>query len=410
MDPRWPHRDAVVELLTRAESGPPRSEVLCGLPFAVKEIIDVAGQPRLAGSAVPVGGVVSTARRHAPIVEALCAAGALPVARTVSHEYAWGISGLTPSRHGPMNPVAPGRVPGGSSSGSAVLVAAGAVGLGLGTDTAGSIRIPAAYCGVFGFKPTFGRLPTDGIIPLAPSFDTVGLLAADLLTLGTVWGCLSGERPLQQRPASAILLDMHPSRLAVTGGVEPSIFRGLTDVARRLSTFGFVVTETELPWESAADVFAPLQMSEALHVHRDVLRTWPDCADMYGGDVAARLTAAERISEEQVGQASVEREQIAGLAAGLLGADVVVLSIVSPAFPPMLRDPDTVNLPAGPASARSAVLPFTTPASLIGLPAISVPIGRDGGGLPLSVQLIAGPGAEDRLLATTAVILDLLAG
>ena len=172
----------------RRESGqPPRR--LEGIPFAVKDVIDLVGYPTTMGSAVRSDAPVTAS---APVVDRLEAAGAIPVAKTNCQEYSYGILGDESAFGRVINPVDPTLCTAGSSSGSAALVAAGAVPLALGTDTAGSVRVPAACQGVFGFKPTFGVVPVDGVFPLSPAFDTVGLFASDLGVLTTAYDVIAG--------------------------------------------------------------------------------------------------------------------------------------------------------------------------------------------------------------------------
>ena len=161
-----------------------------GIPFAIKDVIDVAGFPTTMGSKVSSGPDPSTT---APVVSLLERAGALPVAKTNCQEYSYGILGDESAFGRVVNPIDPALCTAGSSSGSAALVAAGVVPLAVGTDTAGSVRIPAACQGIIGFKPTFGVVPTEGVFPLSPSFDTVGLFARDISLLTSAFAAISGN-------------------------------------------------------------------------------------------------------------------------------------------------------------------------------------------------------------------------
>ena len=161
------------ELLARGRPGGP----LSGVTLAVKDVIDVAGIPTGAGNPAFLDDA-PPAPRHAAAVSRLLDAGADVIGKAHTDEFAFSLSGTNAHYGTPRNPRAPGRVPGGSSSGSASAVASGIAEIALGTDTAGSIRVPASYCGVWGLRPTHGRVPLEGVLPLAPSFDTCGLLAA----------------------------------------------------------------------------------------------------------------------------------------------------------------------------------------------------------------------------------------
>lgn len=360
-------------------------------PFAVKELIAVAGVPTTASS--HADDATPPAAYDAVCVALLRAAGWAPVATTRTHEHAWGITTRHPDGSGAANPHDPRRITGGSSGGSAVAVAVGAVDLALGTDTAGSVRIPAAFCGVLGLKVTWGAVPTTGCRPLAPSLDTVGVLARDVATAADAlraWqvpvehdgplrvGVVQVEGAPRLLPQGARALDRAAGRLGATASV------GWPDAV------------------STAESFYDLQAAEALAVHRDVLGTWPARADRYGADVAARLRAAqERVPDPraQERRAALRAETLAAFD----GLDVLVLP-VSACAPGWVTDPDTAVGVDGPAPLRDLVLPFTLPASLHGLPAASVPVGVDEDGLPLAVQLVARPGGEGALLAAAAVL------
>ena len=188
----------------RVRQAPTGSGSLDGLTFAVKDLIDVAG-------AVTGGGTPDWARcqrpagASAPVVARLLAAGATLVGKTVTDELAFSLEGENHHHGTPLNPRAPDRLPGGSSSGSAVAVAAGLADLALGTDTGGSVRVPASFCGVFGWRPTHGRLPLDGVVPFAPGFDTVGLLARDGALLQRAGAVLLGGVPVASSTPRVLL-------------------------------------------------------------------------------------------------------------------------------------------------------------------------------------------------------------
>jgi aspartyl-tRNA(Asn)/glutamyl-tRNA(Gln) amidotransferase subunit A len=349
-----------------------------GRPLAVKELMAVAGVPTTASS--PFDSDVPAAEDSTP-VRLLRAAGWEPVATTRTHEHAWGITTRTPDGRGALNPVDPTRVPGGSSGGSAISVAVGAVDLAVGSDTAGSVRIPAAWCGVLGLKVTHGSVPLDGCRPLAPSLDSAGLFARDLDVLRSglaAWGLTTQRRPV--RIARGVL----PG--------APSVRSELADLLE--GRLGTLEQEVVLPEAGETmGLFALVQLSEALHVHRD---TWPARRDQYGADVAARLELAERTPPptdlDERRRALRER-----VLACFATADVIALPVAA-CGPSPVADPDQVDgVPL-----RDLVLPFTTPASLCGLPAMSVPVGLDRDGLPVGLQLVAAPGREADLLSAAA--------
>jgi len=348
-----------------------------GRPLAVKELMAVAGVPTTASS--PMDGHEPATEDSTP-VKRLRAAGWEPLATTRTHEHAWGITTRTPTGEGARNPIDPARVAGGSSGGSAIVVAVGAVELAIGTDTAGSVRIPAAWCGVLGLKVTHGSVPLDGCRALAPSLDSAGLFARDLDVLREgldAWGVTSTKRTATV--GRAILPHAPPLRADLAEVIDGAL--------------GSLRPTAEIVLPDAVElmeVFLWVQMSEALRVHRS---TWPARRAEYGTDVAARLDLAgqTRPPADLVERRGRLREAILSCF-----ADVDVLALpMTGCGPSTLADPDQV---AG-VPLRDLVLPFTTPASLCGLPAMSVPCGTDRDGLPVGLQLVARPNGEGALLS-----------
>jgi amidase len=203
----------------------PRNEgLLSGCTFVVKDFFDVAGVPTGAGSpdwlathAVP--------ERSASVVEALLAAGARLVGKTQTDELAWSLNGENHHYGTPTNPAAPGRIPGGSSSGSAAATAGGLVDFAIGSDTGGSVRLPASYCGILGMRPTHGRIAIDGAVPLAPSYDSVGWFARDPVLFERVGSVLLGESRPQGAPKRVLVgRDMFDAAgPAVTAALKPAL-------------------------------------------------------------------------------------------------------------------------------------------------------------------------------------------
>jgi aspartyl-tRNA(Asn)/glutamyl-tRNA(Gln) amidotransferase subunit A len=372
----WEHAEQLGAVVRRwdATSG--------GRPLAVKELMAVAGVPTTASSRLDDD---RPAAEDSTPVGLLRAAGWEPVATTRTHEHAWGITSRTPDGEGVRNPVDPSRIAGGSSGGSAVAVAVGAVDLATGTDTAGSVRIPAAWCGVLGLKVTHGAVPLDGCRALAPSLDAAGLLARDLEVLREgldAWGVrTAGPSPRIGRavlPRAPELPDDLAELIDAACGGEPAADVVLPDAQELLQVFSWV------------------QLSEALYVHR---ATWPARRHEYGADVAARLTLAE--STHPPADLHERRHRLRDAVLGCFDdVDVLVLPMTA-CGPSTLDDPDHVDgVPL-----RDLVLPFTTPASLCGLPAMSVPCGTDRDGLPVGLQLVARPNEEAALLAAAERVL-----
>ena len=321
-------------------------------------------------------------------------AGAVVLGRTRTHEFAWGITTQHAVLGGTADPWDTARVPGGSSGGSAAAVAAGVVPLALGTDTGCSIRLPAAWCGLVGHKPTYGAVPLDGVLPLATSLDHVGALVRTAADARLALEVLSG-RPL---PPPAALAGL---RLGlVEAPAVPGVARALAAAVERLGP----VTPVEQP---LADRLTPLygvvQGAEALAWHRATGR-WPAHAQAYGPDVRARLRACERLDEGQVQEALRLREELRRRTAALFARVDLVLLPVAVCGPPTTAAPDAAVLPGGPGPVRDGVLPWTVWANLCGLPACAVPAGLDADGLPVGLQVVGPPGADARVLDAAAAL------
>ena len=358
-------------ILSEAASGP-------GLRVAVKDLIDVAGLPTTAGSRA-IADQARPAAADAPCVTGLRAAiargEACLVGKTNLHELAYGISGINGAFGTPVNPLDPLRVPGGSSSGSAVAVASGEADVSYGSDTGGSIRIPAACCGIAGLKTTWGRIPLTGVWPLAPSMDTVGPMARDVAGLIAGMQLLEpGFAVVAQTPqvVGRVVLDADPviddavdAALAATGWeVIPVGLDGLD----RVTAAAMTVLDAEA-WASDG-------------VHAD---TRPD---QIGRDVLARLREASTITPAAV---SAAREYAAHWRASLasLWARVDLL-----ALPTLLGFPPTLDKSREMVRIRG----LTSPVNLAGVPSLALPVPARGP-LPASIQLIGPAGSEERLLA-----------
>jgi aspartyl-tRNA(Asn)/glutamyl-tRNA(Gln) amidotransferase subunit A len=393
--------------------------LLHGLPVGIKELFDVAGADGSRGSDTLAGRV---ADRDAFVVGRLREAGAVPVGLTRSHELAWGVTTQHATRGSTRNPWDTGRVPGGSSGGSAAAVAAGMVRLAVGTDTGGSIRIPAAWCGVFGLKTTWRRIGRGGLVPLAPSLDTVGFLADSVPLLHAALAATVGDDPDDPATAGGPPLpgDWEPEvpdglRVAVPRGLGPEVtdadrLAALARVTGALTGLGAVQVEVEVP--GCADLtrmFGTIQLYEAYQVHTTELGTWPDRADRYGPDVRRRLELAAEVTQEQY--LATRRESGRTMAAVLdalspyRGGAEVLVSLVGTTGPSRVDDPDHVVTRTGERiPLRQAVMPTTVPQNLTGLPSVTVPAGLDDDGLPIGVQLTGAPFTEPLLLAVAAAL------
>mgnify|MGYP001212195347 CR=1 FL=1 len=350
-----------------------------GLTLAVKDCIDVEGIPTTAGSAA-VGAGARPAAHDAACLAGFRAADARLVGKTNLHELCFGATGVNPHYGTPVNPLDPRRIPGGSSSGSAVAVATGEVQVALGTDTTGSIRTPAACCGVLGLKPTYGVVPVAGVRPLAPSLDTVGVLARNVSDL-TVGATLLDPRLVdgEVEPSATV------ARLRLPG-TEPTVDAAIDSA---LLAAGLAVTEVEVPgWAAAHEAAVTVLLGEAILVNDDL---WRHHADRLGPDLVERFLFAQTISAGELGEARARREPWRLELAEVFGAHGVLVLPALLDYPPRVGEHAVAPNPAAPA------------VSLSGHPALALPV-PSGGLLPASLQLVAPDHHEARLLATAALI------
>lgn len=371
----------------RVRAGQPPVGPLHGVPVAIKDLFDVAGQVTGAGSLVPSD---PAARRDAPPVARLRAAGAVVLGRTRTHEFAWGVTTQHEVLGGTRNPWDPTRVPGGSSGGSAAAVAAGVVPLALGTDTGASIRLPAAWCGLVGHKPTWGVVPTGGCVPLAPSLDHAGALVRTVPDVRLWLRVLGGLVLPPVRPVAGLRAGV------VRGSAGSAGAAGFDAALGRADRLGLVLSEVVLPLaEQLVEVYRGVQAGEALAWHRSTGR-WPTHAGRYGSDVRANLERAEAGGPALPDRAAVLRATLRERTAALFRDIDVLLLPVTTSGPPTTDRPDTC--PAGGGPLRDAVLPWTVLANLCGLPACSLPTGLDGDGLPTALQVVGPPREDARVL------------
>ena len=263
LETEGPRLNAVITTLEPAEEsvdGP-----LHGVPVAIKDNIDVRGVVTTNASTV---GVPPPAERDATVVARLRAAGAELLCKTNLLEYAAG--SVNPTYGMTFNPLDPSRTSGGSSSGSAALVAAGVCDYALGTDTGGSIRIPAAYCGIVGLKPTFGLVPVDGVFPLSPTCDHVGTLTRTVEQTATLLGVLAG-RAIRLRPVDGLRVGVLRRQLE-DPDVRPEVRARVEEAIERLAQAGFELVDVDVPELDLADeALGAIILKEAYDVHRDLL-------------------------------------------------------------------------------------------------------------------------------------------
>jgi amidase len=357
-----------------------------GPRVAVKDLIDIAGVPTTAGSRV-LAEAAAPAERDAACLAGLRAAGAPIVGKTNLHEFALGVTGINPWFGTPQNPLDASLAAGGSSSGSAVAVATGEARVAYGTDTGGSIRIPAACCGVCGLKTTWGRIPVAGVRPLAPSLDTVGPMAAD------VAGLIAGMRLLE--PGFEVAPQARPPRVGrLRVPAAPEVDDAVTAALRATS---WEVTDLDPgEWLTATRWTGPLLVAEAYQSCREVFER---NGDRLSADVARRLDAGRQVTPDALTAAAAARARWrAELTALFERFDLLACPVLS-ILPPTLDRADELL------EAR-----HTLPVNLAGIPALALPVpARAPGGdrspgrkLPASLQLVSEWGSEEHLLAAGA--------
>jgi aspartyl-tRNA(Asn)/glutamyl-tRNA(Gln) amidotransferase subunit A len=354
-----------------------------GEPVAVKDLLDTAGLVTTYGSALFVDHVPTAS---AEAVQLLEAGGFAVAGKTNLHEFAYGISSQNAHYGTVPNPAAPGRLAGGSSGGSAAAIAAGDVELALGTDSAGSIRIPAAWCGVVGFKPSHGLVSVEGCFPLAPSCDVVGPMAA------SVEGCERLLRTLAPafEPVELESLEELEVGVAWVEEADPLVRERVT-AAASLFPRGRRV-EVPLPASNRADF-----MREVADVHRAL---FPGNEELYGDNVRGKIERCLQVSDAEVAAAARERADYCELVADEVGRLDLLVTPTVPFVAPH-GDVDELEIRAGGTS-------LTYPFSALGWPALALPCGSAEDGLAASVQLAAPMGADARVLAAGRLLESLL--
>jgi len=372
---------------------------LAGVPIAVKDLFDVAGYDTTGCSHAYVG---NRAHADAVVVRRMKAAGAIVVGKTNMHELAAGATNLVSACGPTANPWDITRITGGSSGGSAVVVATGIVPIALGSDTGGSIRIPSSFCGIGGLKPTHGALPLDGVMPLAPSMDCPGPMAGSIGDLALAWDVLAG--PDGGGPPS---MREGPGRVGVLGGwflerIQPEVVEGVRAAARTLERLGVEVEPVDGSGvEDSLQTWSDYAWSQFAEVHGNLLEH-PELVDplTYSYlEQGAAQSAEERMTTR------VRAEEVAAWFGSRLRSVDVLLSPATP-FPAPPADAEEVEVRTGVTLGvhRGAPSAMTRPVSLSGLPAMAIPSGLSGDGLPLGLQLIGGRRSERLLLETAAML------
>jgi aspartyl-tRNA(Asn)/glutamyl-tRNA(Gln) amidotransferase subunit A len=390
------------EAIAEAASVEP-SLPLAGDVVVVKACFDVAGWTTHAGSAVLAGA--RPADIDSPMVAALRAAGAIVLAQTNMTEFAYGALGLNSTYGDPVTPLRPGeqRVAGGSTSGGSVAVALGAADLALGSDTSGSIRIPAAFCGVAGFKPSQGRYPSGGMIPLAASFDAPGFVAPTVSYLRHVDVALvdNGRRPAVDRPISDIHLQV-PVDAIRAGATDHLVLDRFEQWISVLAAAGVTITETELPMLTEASIAARegyVIAVEAYDWHRELIA---EHLDLYDTRVGSRILHGGRVlASDYVAALRRIDECRRRYDAALEGADAILTPTV-PVLPPKIADVQTTESYL---AMNTEVLRLTEFANRLDLPSVTLP-GSFPDRQPIGLMLTGKRGGDVVLLDLGVVIED----
>ncbi len=366
---------------------------LSGLTYAVKDLFDVAGVPTGGGNhdwakANPVP------ERHAAMVQQLLDAGADMIGKTITDEVSLGILGESAFDGTPLNSAAPERVPGGSSSGSAAAVAAGLCDTALGTDTGGSVRVPSSFCGLYGIRPTHGRLDMTGLMPQAPSSDTAGWFARDAKTFAQVGGVLLGEEP-----------GPLPTRLLVAvdafGFADPEVAQALRPMVERLAEVLGTTPQDEIMAPQGLSVWARAQRCLQPVEAWETFRPWIEQHNpRMAFGVAAGLIAGSQISAADQGWAALMREEARARMRHLLPPGTLLCLPTTP-FPAPLRGQSIPAL----RPVRDRITCLCAQGGLAGHPQVSLP-GATVDGAPVGLSIIGGRGTDAALLTVALAMED----
>lgn len=386
-------REAEHELARGEWLGP-----LHGIPVALKDLLDTAGVRTTAASRVFEKRLPTT---DAEVVRRLKAAGAVIMGKTNLHEFAYGASSVVTAFGDVHNPWDRERIAGGSSSGNAVALATGMCYAAIGTDTAGSIRLPAAYCGVVGLKPTYGAVSCRGVIPLSWSLDHVGPMTRTAADAAIVYEALVAG----PSSAPAVAPDDLPTnfRAAIArkyffDALDPEIYKVMGAALRRIQHVFGELDEVEFEIDEDRTV----HKAEAYAYHSEMLKT---SADLYQPETKRRILSGERVLAAEYIAACRKLDAMRNRAHRVFEKFDVVVTPTTPLLPPTIAElhADAANL----RSHEIAMLRNTRPFNVLGLPAVSIPCGRTDSGLPVGIQFTAAPGQERLLLRFAAAFENL---
>lgn len=377
---------------------------LHGIPISLKDNFWTRGIRTTAGSKILSDFVPKV---DSDVAKSLAEAGAILLGKTNMHEFAYGITGENPHYGSSRNPWAPERISGGSSGGSAVAVAAGLGFASVGTDTGGSIRVPAAMCGIVGLKPTFGLVSVEGVVPLGLSFDHVGPLARSVTDACIVLETIAGKYPRgETRPRHGALRKNRPRKFRLGWPkdffferVDSEIQRAIEAAARKFQDFGTRIEEVPLPdFAQSVDRAANVIVAEASYYHESQ-GYFPSHSEDYGDDVRGHLEWGHNVRAVDYMAGLESREKVTrDLTAALEGVDAI-LAPTSPILAPRIGESQVRIAGERETTVRAELLRLTRPANIARLPAMSIPCGFTSDDLPIGLQLIGRFRGEAQLLA-----------
>jgi aspartyl-tRNA(Asn)/glutamyl-tRNA(Gln) amidotransferase subunit A len=386
------------ELMSGMDRGP-----LHGIPIGIKDIFDVAGWPTRCGSAARED--VAPAAANAWSVQAMIDGGAMILGKTTTQEFAAGT--ISPPARNPWDP---GRIPGGSSGGSAAAVAVGACLGAMGSDTGGSIRIPAAACGVTGFKPAFGQLDSAGVFPLSWSLDTIGPIARTVDDTWIMWNVLlsadSGTAPKPELNLDGRLHRVGVPRSFFFDALHPDVHATVDAAIERMRDAGLTIVDT--PWPDAAAARACgfiINRVETAAVHELVAIDDPSRFSRYGKDLRLRVAAGRTVSAALYLKATRARAVLRDSMARLF-SQYTIDAMLTPALPTAAIHADRLVIEGTglDESVGVAWTRLTMPFNATGQPVLAVPCGLDSEGLPVGIQIAGIPGQETALFETASMV------
>lgn len=385
-------------LLGRSPANLDKLELL-GIPLALKDLIETAGIRTTAGSLFFKDYLPG---EDARVVLKLKQSAAVLVGKTNTHEIALGVTTNNPHFGPCRNPWNPARIPGGSSGGSAVAVATGMCLGALGTDTGGSIRIPAALCGVVGLKPTYGRVSLRGVIPLSWNLDHIGPIARTVEDAARLFTAIAGFDPhdpvSEELPVGDCLSGLHGDirglRVALASGdyvdaADPEVSAALIEAGRTFKQLGAVLEKVEIPWlEAAAGANRQMTQADASAYHRQRLAEHPE---WFGEDVRERLRAGAALTAPEYALVRRTQSELKRALEGLFEKYDILILPTTPIPAPEIDGTQAIE-------AARQLTRFTAPFNLTGVPALTVPSGSTQSGLPIGLQIVSKPWAEAKLL------------